>query len=129
MKLIKYLPLILIVACTKKETVSFEGFRVLAAEQKAERIIVISCIRCGCVIDEMNLILRKDATAFNNYLVLADSNCTQHFIKPVPFRHIPQSRLDSISMDFYNLLIINGPAKEVKLLTTEDSQHLGGYIR
>lgn len=98
----------------------------LATDKNA---IVISCLRCGCIDDELGTI---DTALLNKYTIYVDTNCTVKTLTRLPIHHIPQARLDSIAPDLYNMLVLikekDGTIKR-ELITTEASAQMGQVLQ
>lgn len=98
----------------------------LAANKNA---IVISCLRCGCIDDELGTI---DTALLKKYTIYVDTNCTVKTLTRLPIHHIPQAQLDSIAPDLYNILVLikekDGTIKR-ELITTEASAQMGKVLK
>lgn len=90
--------------------------------------IVISCLRCGCIDDELNAL---DPALLHNYIIYADTNCTRTTLSRLRIQHIPQSRLDSIAPELYNMLVLkkNESAIIRELITTEASAQMAKVLK
>lgn len=98
----------------------------LAAEKNA---IVISCLRCGCIDDELGTI---DPALLSRYTIYADTNCTKPTLSGLPIQHLPQARLDSIAPDLYNMLVLmkqKDGTIERELITTEASAQMAKVLK
>lgn len=115
---------LILVSCSDGKE-SFDQFRTLLNKNES-KAIVISCIRCGCVIEDINRILRDKPEALNDYTFLADTTCTKKFVAQVNIRHVPHALMDSLSLDFYNILIIKH--EQVKIIKTEESKNILHFI-
>ncbi len=66
------------------------------------RVIILSCVRCGCFIQALPAAYSKDKSFFESVYLLTDTTCNSlKFIK----NHIPQQEIDSISNAIYNIAL------------------------
>jgi hypothetical protein len=92
----------------------------------APRKIIISCIRCGCVDDEINNILSNTPARINTYKIYCDTLCKGSIDSRVKMIDIRQQWLDSLMPDFYNIMIIKDGRS--RMLTTEEVKQLSSYL-
>jgi hypothetical protein len=124
-----FIILALVTGCnTKTGSRKLAGFSVLL---NGEKTIVISCVRCNCVIEELNKIIGNQPGLLNGYSFIGDTTCTEGFLWRHKIIQYNQKQLDDISTDFYNLLIIkktSGNEPKIKLVKTEESFEMKKYL-
>jgi hypothetical protein len=94
-------------------------------EFKAENILIVSCIQCACINDELERLYLSDKKSFDNYLVIADTNCIRSFQFKNVVKFAPQRLIDSIFPENYNLSIINEskyPNKIISVTSTNSKK-------
>jgi hypothetical protein len=121
MKLISLTYIIFLFSCNSIKN-QYEKYKGFATLYKNKTTVLISCIKCNCIIDELNIIYDKDSTVFNDLDVLMDTTCKVNLNKKISINYIPQSKIDSISTDFYNMLIIKKDNKIYNIETKESSK-------
>ena len=84
-----------------------------------ERGILVSCIKCTCFDKVMKQFSSKPGAIF----IATDTNCN----KLVFADHMPQSRLDNISEDFYNVVLFKKKHDHVicRIVETWESRKFG----
>jgi hypothetical protein len=124
-----YIILALVTGCnTATGSRKLAGFSTLL---KGEKTVVISCIRCNCVIEELNRIIGSQPDLLEGYTFVGDTACTEGFLWRHKIIQHSQKELDEISTDFYNLLIMKkkkGGKPMMKLVKTEESSDLRKYL-
>lgn len=127
MKLNKLIVLIVFFGCKNKNGI--QNFSALLGEN-ASKTIIISCIRCSCTIDDLNKLISNNDPAIADYRFIGDTTCLNGFVSKKRVVHVSQKKLDSISTNFYNLLIYNPNKKnkKFKMLKTEDSENLKFFL-
>jgi hypothetical protein len=103
----------------KNQHEKYKGF---ASLYNNKTTILISCIKCDCIIDELNLIYEKDSAVFKNIDIIMDTSCKANLNKKLIPQFIPQSKIDSISTDFYNMLIIKKDSKIYNIESKESGK-------
>jgi hypothetical protein len=92
--------------------------------------LLISCVKCSCITNELDRLYKKDSNTFRNYIIYGDTSC----LKSTKFKHLvvqkSQSSIDSFSMNFYNVLIFNPKkfGKIPKMVLTEESHLLEKFM-
>jgi hypothetical protein len=125
MKLINLISVILLMAsCTAGDR--YQQFRPLFEQYPSQNVILLSCIRCGCIDDEIKNLLKNQNPDIEKCVFLGDSTCFRNLFPGKKLIHIPQSKIDSLSVDFYNLLIYN--KGQIRMVKTEESKNIAGYI-
>lgn len=128
MKLIIILLCFNALSCNFSSPDQFNKFHFLAAENDA---IVISCIKCNCIIDELNKIYTKNSSLINHYEIYGDTTCLNALGFKSKIRYLSQLSIDSISAGFYNMLIIKkqeGKTTAV-MVKTEDTEKMIKYLK
>jgi hypothetical protein len=92
--------LFLLESCTGN--ISKEQFKGIITSNQS---ILISCIKCNCIIEELNKIYQETPALLARYEILADSNCIGDLNPAIRYRHINQRSIDSCSTEFANMLI------------------------
>jgi hypothetical protein len=90
------------------------------------RKIVISCIRCGCVDDELNRVFEKEPGKLGRYKIYGDTSCRGRINAAIEIHDIRQPLLDSMMPDFYNILLIKDA--KGKMVQTEEMEKLVDYL-
>ncbi len=131
MKLIKILSFFIVLnSCnSKKSSPELTNFNYLAVNPKS---IIVSCNKCGCVIDELNKYFGINNFDTTVYKLYGDTSCLSSLSKKIQVSHIDQHILDSISINFYNLLIItkrNENSYSQKMVTTDEATNLSKYLK
>ncbi len=84
--------------------------------------LFLSCIRCGCMVDELNYINHTSPKVLDRFDLFADTNCikTLHFKSRV--KHAPQSVLDSVYDENYSVMVFvkQGDTIAARLIKTEE---------
>lgn len=118
------LPVLLLAGCSQNKF-SAEQFRPILNK---DNTILITCIKCNCVLDELNVIYKTNPQMLAAYEIVADSNCVQGLLnKAIPYRHVSQGAIDSCSYEFTNMLIIKG--KKIKELQTMQVKKMPLYLQ
>jgi hypothetical protein len=120
--------LLLICGCSSSpKQQKFAGFAGLC---KGDKTIVISCIRCSCVIEVLNHTIETNPGLLNGYSFVGDTTCNGGFLWRSKMFHYSQKQLDSISTELYNMLIIktNGGGKTLRLIETLEAPEPEKYL-
>jgi hypothetical protein len=89
----------------------------------SDKIIILSCVRCGCFIDIMNKLSFQDREYLINISFATDTSCNKINF---PLQVIPQRFIDSISMDIYNIILlkkIKSGEYKMKVIETKESDN------
>lgn len=89
--------------------------------------LFLTCTRCGCFVDELNSIYRRNPALIEKVLFLSDTNCNKLVFRTT---HLSQSSADSISLKFYNAVVfekISGMVK-CRILSVEESPKLESIL-
>lgn len=95
-------------------------------DKNSSRAILISCIKCKCIIDELNRISGSNSDLLSRYEIYGDPTCLQDLHINNRVKPIMQSSIDSISTDFYNLVIYN--QGRVTMVKTEKAELIEKYL-
>lgn len=131
MKLIKFLLFYCLLSACSGKTINskYSGFDYLATKEKC---LILSCTKCDCVVRELNKCFLSNNKIFSNTIIYADTNCLGNLNKQISVSHINQKKIDSISVDFYNVLIltkdINSSTMKYKNITTEESENIKSFL-
>ena len=130
MKLISVL-FLFTVSCSssKKEAHDFTGFYPWVQEKNA---IVISCVHCGCIIDDLNRVYTESPSTLSSYNIYGDTLCLQKALFAKIVKHKSQSELDSISTDLFNMLVIkknNSGKIDTRLVISDESGDMFKILR
>ncbi len=89
-------------------------------------IILVSCFRCDCVVEELNLIYQQRPELLNDYDICIDSTCKTVLLPAIKTVHIPQASIDTLSTDVYNALIIKkrGSGYRFRLMETSEARQM-----
>jgi hypothetical protein len=95
-----------------------------------EKTVIISCIKCQCIIDELNDYAASNRIDTSVMAIFGDTACLKGLSGKVPLRHLPQSYIDSCSTDFYNALVITNRKGSMgrKIVATKDASNLNKYL-
>lgn len=128
MNYLRLLPVIFLFSCQPGSTVHFDFSRHI----KDKDCIVISCIKCNCILDELNRIQRKDSTLLAHFDIFTDKGCATQLLSSIKTVQLDQSAIDSISTDVYNMLIISrrqAGEKKATIIRTKDAGNIEKYLR
>ncbi len=98
------------------------NFDLLKNNINSEEGIIVSCIRCTCVVEELDSYYLVNDNFVTKVPLYADTNCLQPFLKK-KINHLNQRVLDSIYEKNYNLILFKreGSTYNFKLVKTEDA--------
>jgi hypothetical protein len=113
----------ILASCTSKNDKQFAMF---ASLHNGKDIILVSCIKCDCMIEELNLINQQKPELLAPYDIYIDSACKHSLSKTIKTVHINQASIDTLSVDLYNALIIKkrGSTFTTKMVETKDAQKM-----
>jgi CO dehydrogenase/acetyl-CoA synthase gamma subunit (corrinoid Fe-S protein) len=116
-----------LVSCGTKTDKRFAMFAKL---HKGRDIIFVSCVRCDCMIDMLNMVNAQKPALLASYDIYIDSTCKSTLSKSIPTVHIGQATVDSLSVDVYNALIIKkrGTDYVTRLIETKEAEQLPKYL-
>ncbi len=93
-----------------------------------DKVMVLSCIRCGCFMSELPRAWRQDSTYFRQLWLVADTGCTR-----LPFLngHVSQKELDGLSDELYNLVLIKREGNQYtgRIIETRESGEIRSICR
>ncbi len=112
LKLLFFILIVSILSCNHVNNKSFSGFKKYAENKSS---IIISCVKCGCVTDELNKISEQNPKLLKEYDIYIDSTCKANLDKNIKTQQISQKTIDSISTEFYNILILKKKDKDVEI--------------
>jgi hypothetical protein len=117
------IPCIMLASCANKND---KRFAVFASLHKGKDIILVSCIKCDCMIEELNLINQQKPELLAPFDIYIDSACRHSLSKTIKTVHISQASIDTLSVDLYNALIIKkrGDKFTTKMLETKDARKM-----
>lgn len=88
-------------------------------------IMILSCVRCSCFDKDLPVAYQKDSLFFKRIYLVADSICG---IRQIPYHSIQQSRIDELSEDFFNIILLrktgNGNEYKYRIIQTKESRNL-----
>ena len=89
---------------------------------EAKRLILFSCVRCGCFVDLLNNLSTENNSYLQQQYFITDSNCNKINL---PIIHLPQKIIDSISVDIYNLTLVKRIKNkyEFRIIETEETDN------
>jgi len=110
---------VIVTSCKSKSSKeSFKNFNFLALKKTT---LVISCIKCDCILDQLNKIYPNGIDT--NYVqIFADTNCTGILSKKILVNFISQGKIDSLSTEFHNMLIIKKRGDQFTHLVVKTSE-------
>jgi hypothetical protein len=113
----------ILASCASKNDKQFAMFSSL---HKGKDIILVSCVKCDCMIEELNLINAQKPQLLAPYDIYIDSTCRHSLSKTIATVHISQASIDTLSVDLYNALIIKkrGNTFTTKMVETKDAQKM-----
>lgn len=113
----------ILASCTSKNDKQFAMF---ASLHKGKDIILVSCVKCNCIIEELNLINQQKPELLAPYDIYIDSACKHSLSTTIKTVHINQASIDTLSVDLYNALIIKkrGDKFTTKMVETKDAQKM-----
>ena len=124
----KLLLVCLLVSCTAKSNLQFNFAKHIGQKD----CIVISCLKCNCILDELNRIHKKDSALLARYDIFADSDCVIQLLPTIKIIPIEQKTLDSISTEFYNMVIIRHRSDNnfsATMIETKDAENIEKYLK
>jgi hypothetical protein len=123
------LALLCLSACQSRN--SYDDFAGLAQQMGEQKLIVVACMRCGCIIEELTHIHKTNPALLQSYTILGDTNCLAPLKGFTDIHHFSQQQQDSVSVDFHNMLIYNGDKSKnrVTLVKTEESDRMADMLR
>ena len=85
-----------------------------------DKILLLSCVRCGCFLDALENLYRKDSIFLKTIYLITDTNCTKFTFT---LNHISQNQIDSISDDLYNVVLFKKTKSgyQVREIETKES--------
>jgi hypothetical protein len=92
--------------------------------------IFFSCVRCGCMVTELNKIYNNDPQFFDKFTFYADTGC----IKQISFKklivHSPQAFLDSVYDENYSVIVFKKMGNDIdtRLIKTEESEKMKSIL-
>jgi hypothetical protein len=120
MKFISLGIIVLLISCTSSNNIKGDFSKII----NDKSCIIISCLKCDCIIGEINKISSTNPSLIENYDIFIDSDCARGLNPTIRYSHIEQASLDSISTDIYNMLVLkkekNGVVKST-IIETKDS--------
>jgi len=89
---------------------------------EAKRLILFSCVRCGCFVDLLNSLSTENNKYVKQQYFITDSNCNKINF---PIIHLSQKIIDSISVDIYNLTLVKriNNKYEFRIIETEEKDN------
>jgi hypothetical protein len=111
------------ISCTSGTMKTIENFFV---KKNCNKGILISCIKCACIIQELNKIATSNPGLLQGYQVYGDPACLTEFIIKDKIFPLQQSSIDSISTEFYNLVIYNNG--KLTMVKTENVAKMKKYL-
>lgn len=101
-----FLSLVLLEGCKTTNKIHYIDINQKATYQYfngQKKVLILSCVRCGCFINAMGSAYHKDKLFFDDINIFTDTTCTSlKFIK----NHISQKKIDSISNEIYNITLL-----------------------
>src|SRR4051794_6937455 len=119
---------ILLLGCNHSNN-RFDSFHSLINNSTTSKAIIISCIHCNCIINDLNSLIVKKDPLIKEFIFYGDTACLKDLLIKDKIIYISQAKLDSISTDFYNMLIYNKNryGNVFKMVKTEESYNLRSY--
>ena len=108
-------------AITKSFDVSSEYLD--ANYPKEDKMILMSCIRCGCFPESLNKMNKEHLDYLSQFTFITDTGCNK---LKIPVNHLGQKDFDIISEKIYNLALVkreNGSYK-ARIIETEEAKDL-----
>ena len=127
MKLIKLFLLLAFAGCAGQPETKAGHFPDYLDQKGYKKAIVISCIRCNCVLEQMNKIIKEQPDLLSNYVILGDTACLHNFAGRKRVLQMRQMQMDSLSEDFYNILVYNNG--KIRMIKTEESGKMDSYLK
>jgi hypothetical protein len=92
--------------------------------------IFFSCVRCGCMVAELNKIYYNDPHFFDKFTFYADSNCVKQVIFKKLIVHSPQAFLDSVYDENYSVIVFKKTGNDIdtRLIKTEESEKMKSIL-
>lgn len=87
-----------------------------------DRVMIFSCIRCGCFIETINNVYKKDKDFFQTHRLVTDTNCNK---LEATVHYISQKTIDSLCEDIYNVTLFKKRNNVVscRLIETHESDN------
>jgi hypothetical protein len=88
--------------------------------------IFFSCVRCGCMVVELNKIYHTNPHFFDKFTFYADTTCIKEIIFKKRVVHSPQAFLDSVYDENYSVMVFKKSGNDVstRLIKTEESEKM-----
>jgi hypothetical protein len=101
-----------------------------SALHKGRDIILVSCIRCDCMVEELSLIHSQRPEILAPYDIYIDSSCKTSLSQGIKTVHINQLAIDSLFTDIYNALIIKkrNDKFSIYMIETKDAQKMPNML-
>ncbi len=124
---------IAVVACkskTKPQAAAAINKALIMSRLSDKPTIFFSCVRCGCMVTELNNIYHDDPNFFDKFTFYADTNCIKEVIFKKLITHSPQSFLDSVYDENYSVIVFKktGNGIDTRLIKTEESQKMKAIL-
>jgi hypothetical protein len=113
---------IIFIAFISQSCVQNKSLEIITSKFKSDKIMLVSCIQCKCINEELEKMYNKDNKVFNGYLFFGDTNCLSEYKFKAAITHISQRTIDSLFLENYNLTIINTdkyPNKVISIKTQD----------
>jgi hypothetical protein len=132
MKQIKCGLLLIVFLGCKNQEPEYNGFINMFHLKSNDKALIISCIKCECIIEQLYLMNKRNPALLRQYNIYADTICIQNIAyKGDNVKLVSQKMFDSVSVDFYNMLIYN-PKKfgnRLRMVKTDESEQIEEMMR
>jgi hypothetical protein len=129
----KYINILLIIfylqGCGKDSNkAELEKFEKLSENKNA---IIISCNKCGCIINALNDVYAKSPGLVKSYNIYGDSACLQGLDRNIIYINLQQQAIDSISTQFHNLIIVKKEENHCscRMINTNEAENLSRFLK
>ena len=133
MRLIKFILSLVILfsiaSCTTTENIKWNT-ALLKNKFNEKPLLFIACVRCGCMIDALNKIFKKDSTLLGKFVIYADTSCIRNIIFRKKVNHSSQTLLDSVYDENYSVILFKKQNNSIKhyLIKTEESTKMSKIL-
>jgi hypothetical protein len=123
-----------IAACKNKSKVQDTGIAInkaLMMKRLGDKpAIFFSCVRCDCMVAELNKIYYNDPHFFDKFTFYADSSCVKKVIFKKLIVHSPQAFLDSVYDENYSVIVFKKTGNDIdtRLIKTEESEKMKAIL-
>jgi hypothetical protein len=101
-----------------------------AQKLHSQPALYLSCVRCDCMVDELNSLYRRKPQLLRRFTFFADTHCIKRLDFKHGITHSPQLFLDSVYDENYGVLVFRRQADTIegRLIKTEEVLDMGRIL-